>query len=72
MANFPPEFFKIPPGVIFLLIVWSLFWKGVALWQAARNGQKNWFITLLVFNTLGILEILYLRFFQKKAKANRR
>ena len=42
-----------------VLIVWSAVWKGVALWKAARNGQKKWFVCLLIFNTLGILEIIY-------------
>jgi len=42
------------------LIVWTLFWKGYALWRSARNSQKGWFVFLLIFNTLGILEILYL------------
>lgn len=40
--------------------IWTLVWKGVALWHAARNGQKGWYIALLVVNTLGILEIIYL------------
>lgn len=53
--------------IIFMtpLIVWDICWKGVALWRAANKGQKNWFIALLVFNTLGILPISYLKFFQK-------
>ena len=42
------------------LMIWSLFWKGYALWRSARNYQKGWFVSLLIFNTLGILEILYL------------
>jgi hypothetical protein len=54
-------------GFIFL-IVWSLIWKGMALWKAARQGDKNWFIALLVINTAGILDILYIYFFGKKAE----
>jgi hypothetical protein len=34
--------------------------KGFALWRAARNNSSGWFVTLLLINTLGILEILYL------------
>jgi len=50
----------------FLLItVWGLAWKGVALWKSARNGQRNWFIAMLVVNTFGILEIVYVFYFQK-------
>jgi len=50
------------------VILWSLFWKGLALWHSARNGQKYWFICFLVLNLLGLPEIAYLLFFQKKDK----
>jgi methionyl-tRNA synthetase len=43
-----------------LFILWALVWKGLALWHAARRGQYWWFLALLVFNTFGILEIIYL------------
>lgn len=57
-------------GLIFLaLIVWSVIWKGLALWKAARDGSKTWFVILLIVNTLGILEILYIYVFSKKLKA---
>jgi hypothetical protein len=45
---------------IILLLVWSLFWKGLALWHAARLGNNRWFIAMLLLNTMGILEIFYL------------
>lgn len=50
---------------LFLIIVWSFIWKGWALWLSARNGSKGWFIALLIINTLGILEILYIFVFSK-------
>ena len=34
--------------------------KGFALWRAGRNNHGGWFLALLVVNSLGILEILYL------------
>lgn len=46
--------------VILPLIVWSAFWKVLALWHAARRSDAVWFIVLLFLNTLGILEIIYL------------
>ncbi len=52
--------------VFLVLIAWSLVWKGIALWKCGRNNQLAWFIILLIINTAGILEILYLLFFQKK------
>jgi len=55
-------------ALIWLSIVWTLPWKGVALWKSARHKQKAWFIVLFLVNTLAILEILYLAFWQKKPK----
>jgi uncharacterized membrane protein len=47
------------PFILFA-ILWSLVWKGLALWHAARRGQYWWFLILTVVNTLGVLEIIYL------------
>ena len=49
-----------------LLLIWSVIWKGAALWKAAKNGNLTWFIVMLVVNTVGILEILYIYVFSKK------
>lgn len=53
------------PYLLIPLFLWSLVWKGLALWRAARLNQKWWYIVLLPINTLGILEILYLYVFSK-------
>lgn len=49
--------------VFFLLSIWSLVWKGIALWKSARNSQRNWFVALLILNTFGLLEIYYIFYF---------
>ncbi len=51
--------------VIVLLAIWDGVWKLIALWKSARNGQLAWYICLAIFNTIGILPILYILFFQK-------
>lgn len=51
--------------VFLVLSIWSIIWKGIALWKASKNSQKYWFIALLIVNTIGIVEIVYLKFFQK-------
>lgn len=57
----------IPIALVYILFLWSILWKGLALWNAARNSQRNWFIVLILpLNTLGILEIAFLFFFSKK------
>ena len=60
------EFLIMKPWFILLIIVWSLPWKGIALWKAARNDHKWWFIPLLVVNTVGVLEMIYIFVFSKR------
>ena len=59
-------------GVWFvLLLIWTLVWKGLALWRSARNNSPIWFVVLLVVNTVGILDILYYFFFATMGKSKR-
>lgn len=53
-------------GILLPLIVFDLVMKGIGLWHAAQNKQRNWYIALLIVNSLGILPIIYLKFFRKK------
>jgi len=63
------------PGILagwlsaFLIPValWSVFWMGWALWRAAKDDSKVWFIILLLVHTLGILDIIYIFFISKKS-----
>ena len=54
--------------ILLLIVAWTLPWKGVALWKAANNKHKRWFIALFILNTLAILEIVYIFYFAKKKK----
>lgn len=57
-------------GSFFILVLaWTLVWKGMALWKAAHEDSKPWFVALLLVNTMGILEILYLYVFSKKSSS---
>ena len=57
-------------GILFtVVLIWSIVWKGLALWRSAQTDSKIWFIVFLVVNTLGILEILYLYVFSKRSIA---
>lgn len=49
-----------------LILLWSFFWKMIALWRAANLQQKYWFVALFLINTMGILEIIYIFFIAKK------
>jgi hypothetical protein len=52
--------------ILILMALWSIPWKGVALWKAVNLKHKWWFIILLVANTVAILEIIYIFFVAKK------
>jgi len=55
----PPELANYSWAII-VLALWSIVWKGLALWKAARRGEKYWFVALLVINLVGLLEMLYI------------
>lgn len=64
--NYALDMNNIQLLLLAIAIIWSLIWKGFALWKSAKNDQPAWFVFLLVINTVGILEIIYISFFQKK------
>jgi hypothetical protein len=53
------------PALI-ILVLWEAVWKLIALWKAGRNNQLAWFIVMAIINTAGILEIVYIFFYQPK------
>jgi hypothetical protein len=57
--------FWIIYGIVFLAM-WDFVWKMIALWKAGRNNELAWFICIAIFNTLGILPIIYLLLSKKK------
>jgi hypothetical protein len=65
-----PTFFQTALGAVILLVItlWSVVWKMLALYRAGSYGQKGWFVALFFINTVGILEILYMTIFSRKAK----
>jgi hypothetical protein len=42
-----------------LLVIWSLLWKCYSVWIAAKRNDKKWFVALVVLNTVGILDMIY-------------
>jgi hypothetical protein len=47
------------PLIVFC-VVWDSTWKLIAMWKAGRNNELAWFICLAIFNTMGILPIIYI------------
>jgi methionyl-tRNA synthetase len=54
------QFFAQYWWLLLILVLWSIIWKGIALWKSARNESKVWFVIMLIVNTVGILEIIYI------------
>jgi len=52
--------------IIIILSVWDSVWKLIAMWRAARNTHLAWFICIFIFNTIGILPIIYILIHKKK------
>lgn len=57
------------PYLVALGAIWVMAWKGLALWRAAERQSLPWFVVLLVLNTLGLLEIIYIFFVAKPKKS---
>ena len=64
-AHHLPVWLGLLIPVIILLALWDAVWKAIAMWKSARNNQVAWFICVVVFNTAGILPIIYLVWCQK-------
>ncbi len=67
VPSYLPATFTAYWPLLVLVLLWSLVWKGLALWKAARKEDKWWFVFLLIINTMGIAEILYLYVFSKRS-----
>ena len=63
--------FVIANPWVIVLLVWSLVWKLIALWKAAKNSHLTVFIVLGILNTAGIAEIIYLVYLYFKGRKNK-
>ncbi|MGI6047283.1 MAG: DUF5652 family protein [Petrimonas sp.] len=68
-ANFLQEAWIIP--LIVVLALFDAVMKAIAMWKSARNNHLVWFICIAVFNTVGILPIVYLILDKQKAISKR-
>jgi len=48
-------------GLIVLITAWEVYWTYHACWIASKLNEKRNFLFFLVFNLLGIPEIIYIR-----------
>ena len=66
LALLPIWFFVI----ISFLVLWEMVWKIIAMWKSARNNHLAWFICIVIFNTAGILPIVYILMHKNKTSLN--
>jgi len=66
MYTFFPRIAPIFLLPIALAVIWEMVWKCIALWRSGRNGHLVWFIAIFIFNTLGILPIIYILAFSRR------
>jgi len=57
--------------VFVCIVVWDIVWRLLALWRAGRNNEPIWFICIAIFNTVGILPIIYILLDKKKKNENK-
>ena len=57
--NLSESFVWFIPDLV-ILVVWDTVWKLIAMWKAGRNNHLAWFICIAIFNTVGVLPIVYL------------
>jgi len=65
------KFNKRQGALLAVLVSWSLGWKAVSLWHAARDGSKPWYSALLLVNSAGILDAIYIFKFSSWASSRR-
>lgn len=56
--------------LIVIVAIWDAIWKLIGLWKSARNNDLVWFVCIAIFNTVGILPIIYILSKKKEETAN--
>ncbi|HLW29916.1 MAG TPA: DUF5652 family protein [Brumimicrobium sp.] len=51
--------------LLFILVIWEMVWKAIAMWKSARNNELGWFLAILLVNSIGILPIVYIMLYKK-------
>ena len=54
--------------LIVILAAWEIYWTYNACWIASKLDEKKHFLFFLIFNLLGIPEIIYI--YRKKKELN--
>lgn len=68
LNNFPTNLSLNQTMIIVGITLWSVIWKGLALWKAGRNNNPVIFTILLLLNTVGVADLVYLIYLYYKEK----
>jgi len=60
------------PGWLYPVLIWTIIWKAIGCWRAARKGHLIWFVLFFIVNTVGILPIVYILFFENFNYSNKK
>ena len=52
-------------AVTILIAIFELIMKGLGLWRSARNKHTVWYVLIFIFNTAGILPLIYLLLYKE-------
>jgi hypothetical protein len=55
--------------IVLAISLWELVWKSIGIYMAAGRGDKWWAVSMVVFNTIGILPIFYIFLFAPKIES---
>jgi methionyl-tRNA synthetase len=53
--------------VLLAIFFWTIPWKAWGLWLAVKRNEIWWFLAMLLINTIGVLEIIYIFFIAKQS-----
>ncbi|MBU1203566.1 MAG: hypothetical protein KKG60_00680 [Nanoarchaeota archaeon] len=56
-------------GWMILVGIWDLVWKAIGIGNAAKRKHVAWAVVMVIFNTVGILPMVYMIFFRNKKKS---
>lgn len=59
----------IPTWLLWVATIWDLAWRALAVWKSTIQKQPGWSVAFVLFQTLGILPILYIFVFSKIKKS---